>query len=57
MTYEAELKNMDDLMRFDWKSYGELVLETGTQHATPLRRHVVARCYKIGRCEPLHGEW
>lgn len=56
MTYEAELKNMDDLMRFDWKRMGDLVQETATQHDTPLRRHVVARCFKIGRCTPIRGE-
>jgi hypothetical protein len=55
MTYQAELRNMDDLLRFDWKGYGELVQEVGGKHATRLRRHVVARCFKIGRCQPLHG--
>jgi hypothetical protein len=56
MTQAAVERNMDDLMRFNWKRHAKSLEKAQPVQYDRLRRWVVARCFKIGRCTPLHGE-
>ncbi|KAI5452662.1 hypothetical protein NCC49_000411 [Naganishia albida] len=56
MTQAAVERNMDDLMRFNWKRHAKSLQKAQPVQYDRLRRWVVARCFKIGRCEPLKGE-
>lgn len=55
MSHSAELSNMDDLMRFNWKKHAQLIKDTNRVSKSDLRRIVVGRCFEIGRCEPMAG--
>jgi hypothetical protein len=56
MTQAAVERNMDDLLRFNWKRHAAAHQAAQPVTYDRLRRWVVARCFKIGRCEPLKGE-
>lgn len=53
MTRSAELKNLDDLMRFNFAKHADLIRAANDVRHADIRRKVIGRCFEIGRCEPL----
>jgi hypothetical protein len=49
MTWTAVMKDVDDLMRFNWRLHAGKV--TGIVNEN--RMDVIGRCFEIGRCKPL----
>lgn len=55
MTRSSEMKNLDDLMRFDWGKHADLIRVANDVRHSAIRRKVIGRCFEIGRCEPLEA--
>lgn len=52
MTWTAVMKDVDDLMRFNWRLHAGKVAGVVNEN----RMDVIGRCFEIGRCKPLVPE-
>lgn len=61
MTHAAELRNMDDYMRFDWAEHARLILETNNNQPMEERTPVIEHCFEENRCKKIkadtNGKW
>lgn len=54
MKWDKAVKDIDDLMRFDWRRLAERKIEAAGGKIIPeSRMDIVGRCFETGRCQPL----